>query len=266
MTWRRWTRCVERWGNRATQERWSRFLARSFCHRLRRCTSLEEKVRWATGKSPIRSNQRVSEMLALLHEVSGSALRAICEIGSDRGGTLALLADIAQPDALLISIDPAHHLARSAGYTEFAHHPQRIVTLPADSHDESTLARVKQELSGQPLDLLFIDGDHSYEGVREDYRMYAPLLRAGGWIAFHDIVPESADSDTYVGGVPRFFREHVQTHHRHVSCLIEDSQQDGFGIGLVRWPGGDEGRSILAALDPIPSLSSVSMKTAPWAA
>ena len=34
------------------------------------------------------------------------------------------------------------------------------------------------------LDLLFIDGDHSYEGVRQDYKMYSKLVRDGGLIAF----------------------------------------------------------------------------------
>jgi hypothetical protein len=34
--------------------------------------------------------------------------------------------------------------------------------------------------------LLFIDGDHRYEGVRRDFEMYSPLVGAGGLIAFHD--------------------------------------------------------------------------------
>jgi predicted O-methyltransferase YrrM len=38
------------------------------------------------------------------------------------------------------------------------------------------------------LDLLFIDGDHSYEGALRDYQNYSPLVKKGGLIAFHDIV------------------------------------------------------------------------------
>jgi len=38
-------------------------------------------------------------------------------------------------------------------------------------------------------DFLFIDGDHTYEGVEGDFEMYSPLVRRGGIIAFHDIVP-----------------------------------------------------------------------------
>jgi predicted O-methyltransferase YrrM len=39
-----------------------------------------------------------------------------------------------------------------------------------------------------PVDLIFIDGDHSYEGVKQDFEIYAPLVRSDGLIAFHDIL------------------------------------------------------------------------------
>ena len=32
-----------------------------------------------------------------------------------------------------------------------------------------------------------IDGDHTYEGVKQDYEMYRHLVKDGGWIAFHDV-------------------------------------------------------------------------------
>lgn len=36
------------------------------------------------------------------------------------------------------------------------------------------------------IDVLFIDGDHSYEGVNADCINYLPLLRSGGYVGFHD--------------------------------------------------------------------------------
>jgi predicted O-methyltransferase YrrM len=50
------------------------------------------------------------------------------------------------------------------------------------------------------LDLLFIDGDHTYEGVKKDYENFSPLVKSGGMIAFHDIV----DSE----------------YHRSVNCYV----------------------------------------------
>lgn len=54
-----------------------------------------------------------------------------------------------------------------------------------DSKDLKTLETLKRMLDGQPVNLLFIDGDHSYKGAKSDYEMYGPLVK--DIIAFHDI-------------------------------------------------------------------------------
>jgi hypothetical protein len=38
-----------------------------------------------------------------------------------------------------------------------------------------------------PVELLFIDGDHSYEGVRRDAELWLPRLMDGGIVMFHDV-------------------------------------------------------------------------------
>ncbi|HWI53962.1 MAG TPA: class I SAM-dependent methyltransferase [Symbiobacteriaceae bacterium] len=38
----------------------------------------------------------------------------------------------------------------------------------------------------KPISLLFIDGDHSYDGARADYERFSPHVVPGGIIAFHD--------------------------------------------------------------------------------
>lgn len=43
------------------------------------------------------------------------------------------------------------------------------------------------------IDFLFIDGDHSEEGVRKDFEIYSPLVKKGGIIALHDVVYTSPD-------------------------------------------------------------------------
>jgi len=37
------------------------------------------------------------------------------------------------------------------------------------------------------IDLLFIDGNHTYEAVKRDYDLYSPLLVSGGVIVLHDV-------------------------------------------------------------------------------
>ena len=51
------------------------------------------------------------------------------------------------------------------------------------------MQKIKAILKDNKVDFLFIDGDHSHEGVKKDFEMYSPLVRKGGIIAFHDIVP-----------------------------------------------------------------------------
>jgi predicted O-methyltransferase YrrM len=95
---------------------------------------------------------------------------------------------------------------------------------------------VRSLLNGHPLDLLFIDGDHSYEGVKADFANYSSLVRPGGLIVLHDIVPDYSTrhgkpTANYTGGVPIFWQE-LKTKHK-TSEFIEDQKQDGYGIGII---------------------------------
>lgn len=36
------------------------------------------------------------------------------------------------------------------------------------------------------IDLLFIDGDHSYDGVKSDIELWLPKVKVGGFVLFHD--------------------------------------------------------------------------------
>jgi predicted O-methyltransferase YrrM len=70
-----------------------------------------------------------------------------------------------------------------------------------------------------PVDFIFFDGDHSYEGLRSDWEGWADLIMPGGLAAFHDAhpvpgrCPDHAGSVKYVNSVvsadPRF--EPVET-------------------------------------------------------
>ena len=111
------------------------------------------------------------------------------------------------------------------GYTE---PEQTLHLLRRDSHDPETVAEVERLLAGRPVEFLMLDGDHTYEGVRADFELYAPLVRPGGVIAFHDVLPHPRVPDCQVD---RFWRE-VRERYEHAEFLDPDDD-----IGFGQWGG-----------------------------
>lgn len=56
-------------------------------------------------------------------------------------------------------------------------------------HPKKVIVWLKRVLKGQQIDFLFIDGDHSIEGVTSDWESFSPFVRSGGIVAFHDYDP-----------------------------------------------------------------------------
>jgi len=52
----------------------------------------------------------------------------------------------------------------------------------------------------ESVDILLIDGDHSYEGVKRDFEKYSVFVNKYGTILMHDIINENC-------GVPKFWKE-----------------------------------------------------------
>jgi predicted O-methyltransferase YrrM len=186
-----------------------------------------------------RSDQIRMEFLQFLDLLRKQPPRFLLEIGSRRGGTLFQMARICTPDATIISIDLELTWVRAKLHQHLGSSNQRIVCVRGNSRSPLTIARVKSELKGNQLDCLFIDGDHSLSGVTADFVNYAPLVRPGGIIAFHDIVPDHKsrygfETENYTGGVPHYWQEIRAEHHGIVNEFVEDPNQDGFGIGLIR--------------------------------
>ena len=55
-------------------------------------------------------------------------------------------------------------------------------------------------------DILFIDGDHSYEGVKADYEHWIHTLKEGGSLLFHDSC-KARENATIREDVARFMKE-----------------------------------------------------------
>jgi predicted O-methyltransferase YrrM len=197
--------------------------------------SFEEAFAFA---SEVGITQEPDEIRWLFELVRAERAQAVLEIGLDEGGTLFLWTRAAGPDALLMAIDtrPPGALGMRSPFPlarrNFAHSSQRVeLLMPADSHDPATRGRVESLLGGRKLDLLFIDGDHSREGVWADFELYSPLVRAGGIVAFHDV---SEITYPAVQGVRDFWREFKRDHETAERVL---GAGPGYGIGVYRLPG-----------------------------
>jgi hypothetical protein len=66
-------------------------------------------------------------------------------------------------------------------------YPHGAVVLIGDSHDPASREWLASELSGDAVDVLVLDGDHSQAGIAADLGDYGPLVRPGGLILLHDI-------------------------------------------------------------------------------
>lgn len=191
----------------------------------------------------IESWQITSEIERFLRILEADPPRTILEIGTARGGTLFLLTRVAAPDALLVSVDlrrgqfgGGYPRWRRRLYRSFAREDQRVELVLGDSHERRTRERIRGLLGDTALDVLFVDGDHTYSGVDQDFADYAPLVRPGGLVAFHDIVPGGPGKHGDPGGVPAFWRELAAKHE--ATELVEDWAWGSCGIGLIR-PGAE---------------------------
>jgi len=210
--------------------------------RIRETSDVCEPVDFAFAHC-ISPFQDRSELVEFMRIVASFKPRTCLEIGTAAGGTLFVLCRVSDPRATVISIDlprgrfgAGYHPIKIPLYRSFAARGQSLHLLREDSHQPVTLCRVKRILRGRPLDYLFLDGDHTYEGVRQDFEVYSPLVRKRGIVAFHDIARFCGDSalagSKRCGGeVPRFWDE-VKTAHK-CQEIVSRPEVGGYGIGIL---------------------------------
>lgn len=179
-----------------------------------------------------------AELMALFDRVRPAR---VLEIGSLYGGSLwhwlsrGWVDEVASVDLPPAPTEPwydplwhgeflAESQARWAGWVEGR--PDRLVLFRGDSRRRETIDRVREHYRDRPPAWLFIDGDHGYEAVRSDWERYAPLVRPGGHVVFHDVVG--------LAGVARLWGE-IQRRCRTITLHERGGSR---GIGTVVCDGG----------------------------
>jgi predicted O-methyltransferase YrrM len=130
---------------------------------------------------------RLDEAAFLYRLVRDTRPRTVVEIGRFGGGSTFLIA-AALEGGVLHSYDIETRQGRSGGELD----RQLSAALERYGFADRVLLHVADSQSAQPpadeIDVLFVDGDHHEEAVRADFERWAPRLRPGGHLLFHDAV------------------------------------------------------------------------------
>lgn len=179
----------------------------------------------------IRPVQIKSEISELCRIVADSKPKIICEIGSGVGGSLYLWSKILTTDSLIISVDLPRLYRKSLNrfFYSFFNNSHQVFFLRQNSHSLGCIERLKTILNGRKIDFLFIDADHSYEGVKQDFKDYSRFVKKDGLIAFHDIVKH--DLPEAVCNADKFWSE-VKSFYKHQE-IVADPMQKWAGIGVL---------------------------------
>jgi len=187
------------------------------------------------------------ELTEYLKRVAEKQPRVVIEIGTARGGMLYSFSQLATADATLVSID-LPGAPNCGGQTEverdffksFIRPGQNMHFIPANSLFSTTRETLRSILGECKADILFIDGDHSYGGVRSDFEMYREFVAPGGLITFHDIClkPEQWGPGNEVG----VFWDEIAAKHDVIEIVdpagsSDPNPSDGinprYGIGIL---------------------------------
>lgn len=153
---------------------------------------------WSKLESVELVQVRSVEMEPLYKHCFEFTTPTIVEIGSAHGASSIILAEAAKElDGHLYCIDSypedyygQQNFGKKAkdAFTKnvVKKYPKKTLTFHnCTSRDAHPL--LVEQFGGKPfIDVLFIDGDHSRNGVDDDCRLYLPLLKNGGYVAFHD--------------------------------------------------------------------------------
>ena len=159
------------------------------------------------------AHQNPSEIGWLLRKLGG--MESFLEIGSAYGHTLAMMALMGMKGAKVCSIDAG--LAPN----ELKDTLEKLQRGGYNCHlyqgDSKSLGAVTFAEKHAPFDFIFIDGDHSYEGVKADWENYRKFSKM---IGFHDIAHPHHD-------VSKLWAE-IKEKHKTDEVVLSN-----MGIGVV---------------------------------
>jgi predicted O-methyltransferase YrrM len=142
--------------------------------------------------------------------IASTAKRGILEIGRFNGGSVFLMA-CANPDIPIYSIDiKPQDDARLLNYFQRYSVGKNVELIVGDSQN------AKYAQIGD-VDLLFIDGDHSYSGCTRDLENWFPNVVLGGHILLHDCYSGSPVQKSVIDFIVCHYVQIIQSPYIHAT-------------------------------------------------
>lgn len=150
------------------------------------------------GKSQLnlQIQQRPMEISSLVYHLLekkniGEKLDYYVEIGACSGGTTRLMNHFFNFKETLVIDDGgaenSHYIEKRGEHSR----GRNLGTIPrieiiGSSYDERVIEIAKNISKIREYDILFIDGEHTYDAVKNDTLNYESMIRIGGYIIYHD--------------------------------------------------------------------------------
>lgn len=164
----------------------------------------DSEILYDKANKTFGSMQVKEETVQLMDLLAKEKIKNFMEVGIADGMTFYLWSALSEDSALKVGIDfPNGGWGIRRSYTEMAAVKQRLLSISpntyilfGNSHDKNVKDWAEKTIGDEKLDFLFIDGDHSYEGAKQDYDFYSKFVKKGGLIALHDIKNTKTHKDT----------------------------------------------------------------------
>jgi cephalosporin hydroxylase len=216
-------------------------LRESILEDFQACNSVEDTIEFSRRHMGKGAVQILSEIEMAIAYIAEREPRFMCDIGTFDGGTSLLFRRFLPSITQMICIDL---YVKNKSFLKLLAPPnQSQLFIDASSYADRTVRRVTDIVGTRQMDVLFIDGDHRYEGALGDFLAYRGFVRDGGTILFHDIVKDHGGS-AWSGGVPQLWQELSAIYPS--TEFIDDPNQDGFGIGAIEYDSAVELPSSMA--------------------
>lgn len=177
---------------------------------------------WQISKDKFKIQQIQEEWEWMIGQTIGdwTNRKNILEIGCYDGGSSYYLSNFAKRMVTMDWHDPAR-------FDTLEMKAQDYIYVGGDSHKPENLNKAIKTFD-EPFSFAFIDGDHSYEGVKADFENVIPYLPSGCPVVFHDIVISDFHHDhgCYVG---EFWRD-LKKNYKNTKEFTSHDVWAGIGI------------------------------------